>query len=256
MLDQQELRRISELKHLTLQNTEKDYILELVLFIITQEGGKDFVFKGGTALYKFYSLNRFSEDLDFNLVSNLKAKLFFQKVMKKLASFGLLGRIKELDEYASGINIRLELRGPLFNGNPQTLSVITCNLSRKERIIYPAEQRKLFSSYPDIPAFDVFVMLLPELLAEKVCALMTRNKARDMYDVWFLLHKGVTMNVKNIDKKLKKYHLQFSWPLLKSKIDEKSGYWKADLEGLIIGGLPAFEIVKKEVLEFLNEYSI
>lgn len=252
MIDVQELRRISELKRLSIQNTEKDYLLELLLFLITEEGGKAFVFKGGTALYKFYSLNRFSEDLDFTLVSSIKAELFFQKIMKQLSRVGVAGRIKGLDEYARQINIRLELRGPLFNGDPHTLAVITCNLSRKEKPLYPAEHRKLFSSYPDLPAFDVFVMPLPELLAEKICALMTREKARDMYDVWFLLHKGARIVEKDIDKKLKKYQLQFSPSLLKSKIEEKERYWKVDLEGLIIGGLPEFKVVEKEILNNLK----
>ncbi len=249
MLNQQELQRISELKGLTIQNTEKDYLLELVLFLITQEGGKALVFKGGTALYKFYSLNRFSEDLDFTLISSIKAEPFFQKIMKRLSRVSVSGRIKGLDEYASQINIRLELRGPLFNGDPHTLSVITCNLSRKEKPLYPAEQRKLFSSYPDLPAFDVWTMPLPELLAEKICALMTREKARDLYDLWFLLQRGARIEKKDIDKKLKKYRFQFSAQLFRSKIDEKERYWKVDLQGLIIGGLPAFKMVKEEVWE-------
>lgn len=252
MIDVQELRRISGLKRLSIQNTEKDYLLELVLFLITEEGGKSFVFKGGTALYKFYSLNRFSEDLDFTLISSIKAEQLFQRILQKLSRVGVSGRIKGLDEYAQQINIRLELRGPLFNGDPQTLAVITCNLSRKEKPLYPAEQRKLFSSYPDLPAFDVFVMPLPELLAEKICALMTREKARDVYDIWFLLHKGARIEEKDINKKLKKYQLRFSSQLFRSKIEEKEGYWKVDLEGLIIGGLPAFEMVKKEIFEYLK----
>lgn len=252
MLERQELRRISELKHLTIQNTEKDYLLELLLFLIAQEGGNFFVFKGGTALYKFYSLNRFSEDLDFTLISGIKARPFFQKIMQKLSRAGVSGRIKGLDEYTRQINIRLEIRGPLFNGNPRTLSVITCNLSRKEKPLYPAEQRKLFSNYPDLPAFDVFIMPLQELLAEKICALMTREKARDIYDIWFLLHKGARIEEKDINKKLKKYQLQFSPQLFRSKIEEKERYWKVDLEGLIIGGLPEFEMVKKDIFEYLK----
>ncbi|EQD44541.1 protein containing DUF1814, partial [mine drainage metagenome] len=45
---------------------EKDYIINLMLKTISINKLSDFlVFKGGTALYLFYGLDRFSEDLDF-----------------------------------------------------------------------------------------------------------------------------------------------------------------------------------------------
>ena len=71
MLEKEELERISKIKNLGLRNTERDYLLEVLLYIISQNMGRKLVFEGGTALYKFYSLNRFSEDLDFTSVSKI-----------------------------------------------------------------------------------------------------------------------------------------------------------------------------------------
>ena len=39
-------------------------------------------FKGGTAVYLFYKLNRFSVDLDFNLLDEEKEQIVFDKINK------------------------------------------------------------------------------------------------------------------------------------------------------------------------------
>ena len=46
---------------------EKDYIEELFLAEIYEEAD-ELVFKGGTAMSKFYGSTRFSDDLDFSVV--------------------------------------------------------------------------------------------------------------------------------------------------------------------------------------------
>ena len=66
MLNREEIERAAKERGEHAKIIEKDYLLEMVLFLI-KEHGKDLIFKGGTALYKLYSLNRFSEDLDFTL---------------------------------------------------------------------------------------------------------------------------------------------------------------------------------------------
>ena len=43
---------------------EKAYYQDLLLYDLTRTN-LEIIFKGGTALYKFYGLPRFSEDLDF-----------------------------------------------------------------------------------------------------------------------------------------------------------------------------------------------
>ena len=65
MIKVEELKEIASIKGLDIQLSEKDYLLELLLSILSKEVGRKLIFKGGTALYKMHSLNRFSEDLDF-----------------------------------------------------------------------------------------------------------------------------------------------------------------------------------------------
>lgn len=253
MLEKEEIKRIAEIKGLSIQNAEKDYLLEVTLFNLYKEVGNVLAFKGGTSLFKLYSLNRFSDDLDFTLVSHkIKVDKLFTKVIKNLSSIGIEGKIREIDEYRSQKNIKLELRGPLFDGNPKNISFVNINISLKEKPLYDLEQRKIFSQYADIPAFDAFVMKLDELFAEKVRALLTRDKARDAYDVWFLLNKGVNINVKDINKKLKLYGGVFSEEVFVEKINGIEKYWEADLKDIMIGDLPEFSKIKKDIISILN----
>jgi len=45
-----------------------------------------------------------------------------------------------------------------------------------------------------------------EILAEKVRAMSIRRRARDLYDIAFLLKKGVSMEYELINKKLSYYN--------------------------------------------------
>ena len=47
-------------------------------------------FKGGTAAYFFYGLDRFSVDLDFDLLDNAKEKHVFEQIKKILSVYGKL----------------------------------------------------------------------------------------------------------------------------------------------------------------------
>ncbi len=222
MLEKEEIIRISKIKGLGIKNTEKDYLLELLLYILYKEIGRKLIFKGGTALYKLHSLNRFSQDLDFVLDSSkINIEMLFKKIIGRLKDIEVNGRIRELSDHRNRKNIKLELRGPLFDGNAKNLTLLIINLSLKEKCVYKAEQRRVFPLYPDIPSFDVFVMPLHELFAEKIRMVMIRDKPRDVYDIWFLLDKNTKVDLKIINKKLRLYQKTFSKKELKTKIEEK-----------------------------------
>lgn len=248
MLEKQEIERIAGIKGLSIKNTEKDYLLEMVLYVIYRQIGRKLIFKGGTALYKLHSLNRFSEDLDFTVdASKLEVNTLFDKIIKNLKGVNINGRIKEISDYKNQKNIKLELKGPLFDGNIRNITIITINISLKEKPLLEPEQRTIFSQYTDIPSFEVFAMPLEEMLAEKIRALMTREKARDVYDVWFLLKKGVKLNIAYLNKKLKLYSKHFNNSELKKRIEEERKNWSSDLNSIIIGNLPSFDNIKKDI---------
>jgi predicted nucleotidyltransferase component of viral defense system len=44
-------------------------------------------------------------------------------------------------------------------------------------------------------------------VAEKIRAILTRNKGRDIYDLWFLVSQGISLNENLILEKLKYYKI-------------------------------------------------
>ncbi len=248
MITKDELKKIAESKRLSPENCEKDYLLELILFSIYSEFGSALVLKGGTALYKLYNLNRFSEDLDFTFN---KRKFDFKKLARKiilsLERLGISGKMKELSKYKNEVNIKLVFSGPLYRGSKESMAFISLNISLRERV-FGFKKEILIPSYKEIPSFDVFVMEPQEILAEKVRAIYTRDKPRDVYDLWFLFKRGETIDFQLIGKKFKAAEIKFSQKEFLKKIGEKKDLWERDLARMIIGSLPEFEDVKKEII--------
>ncbi len=253
MLSYKELEDVAKLKKLSLINIEKDYLQDLILFSIYSDIGKELIFKGETALYKIYKLNRFSEDLDFTLTKRFDIKRFSNKIISNLMLLNIKCRIKEIKEYRNEINIRLLLNGPLYKGGKETQCFIPLNISIKERILVEPKKEAIISLYKELPNFEIFVMEEKEILAEKVRAIFTRMKARDIYDLWFLVvKKNIIFDLKLVNKKLALYNLEFNLKDFKSKIKKMKGLWETDLKDLIIGELKDFDKVKKELFERLN----
>jgi len=249
MLSRSELKRIAEIKHLTIRNAEKDYLLELLLYFLSDDR-RSLVFKGGTALYKFYNLNRFSEDLDFDAVGKrFDADKIIKKIIRNLELAGMQRTISEKIEYSNETNIRFSIRGPLYDGSKNSMSRVTINISKRERPISPL-MKLLISTFPEIPSFELSVIDIEEIAAEKIRCIITRDKPRDIYDLWFLSKKEITLDVSLINKKLKIYKLTFNQKRFIEKVNEKQKMWKRDLQDLIIGNLPKFDYVVTELVDW------
>ena len=76
--------------------THKNILIKILKDIFTDHGlGPILGFKGGTAAYLFYDLNRFSVDLDFDLLEESKENFVFDEVRKILEKYGT---VKEADK--------------------------------------------------------------------------------------------------------------------------------------------------------------
>lgn len=246
MISRLELTRIAELKHLTIRNTETDYLLELLLYALSDDR-RSLVFKGGTALYKFYNLNRFSEDLDFDVVGKqFDTDKMIKKIIRNLELTGMERTLPEKIEYSNEINIRFAIRGPLYDRSKNSMSRVTINISKRERPI-SFHTKLLITTYPEIPSFELSVLDVEEIAAEKIRCIMTREKPRDIYDLWFLSKKGIPIDVSLVNKKLKIYRLTFDLETFLEKVSEKRKMWRRDLQDLIIGALPEFNEVTNEM---------
>ena len=256
MITKNELKRIAERRNLSIGNTEKDYLLDILLFQIYEEYGDLLILKGGTSLYKLYSLNRFSEDLDFTLNKRrFDTGTFTKKLLRRLALIRIDGKVNKIEDFGNEINIRLHFKGPLYDGTKQSLCYIALNISQRERVLKEPKQELIVPSSREIPSFRIFAMDENEIAAEKVRAIMTRNKARDVYDLWFLMKRGIMPRISMINRKLKLYGLSFSLEKFSKSIDEKKKSWGTDLQGLVIGDLIDFKKVRDEVIAKFREVS-
>ncbi|HHD92127.1 MAG TPA: nucleotidyl transferase AbiEii/AbiGii toxin family protein [Candidatus Portnoybacteria bacterium] len=202
---------------------KKEKIAESVIFreylqllflqeLYSQELSRKIFFKGGTALKLIYHSLRFSEDLDFTVEMDNKIFLnFIKKVFNKLTSRELVS-FKEKKSIAG--------KSFLLTAEPSILTYktfIKLDFSFREKVIEP-QKSIIETDFPVIFTSYVYHLSKEEIFAEKIRALMTRSKERDLYDLWYLLTQGVSFKEKLVKEKLKYYHLV---DIDKSKIIKK-----------------------------------
>ncbi|MBM4249180.1 MAG: nucleotidyl transferase AbiEii/AbiGii toxin family protein [Euryarchaeota archaeon] len=251
MITRTELGEIARFKRLSLKNAERDYLLDICLHTVSRHG-RGLVFKGGTALYKLHSLNRFSEDLDFS-VERGKADLWRlqDEIIRAGRLLGIAARASEPDEHQRAVNLQLFFSGPLYDGSKGSATRVILNVSLRERPRH-AEWRLYNPVFKELGSFELRVLRVDELLAEKIRAVMTRNRPRDVYDVWFLLKNGVMLDRGLVERKLRAYDGHFSIDGFSSAAKRKRGMWEPDLRDLVGGDLPAFDAVIRDTLDILE----
>ena len=142
-------------------------------------------FKGGTAMMFFYGLPRFSVDLDFNLIIKEKAEIVYEKVRKILLKYGTI-----YDEAK-------KFYGP----------VIVLDYGFGERKLKIEISNRIFENRYEIKNFlgiNMKVMVLPDMFAHKLCALLDRNSiaGRDIFDCWFFMKNQSPVNKDIVESRM------------------------------------------------------
>ncbi|MFQ6106254.1 MAG: nucleotidyl transferase AbiEii/AbiGii toxin family protein [Thermoplasmata archaeon] len=245
MIDRETLRSIARTKDISnMSFAEQDYFQEIIMLGVSREAPQ-LTFKGGTALCKFHGLNRFSEDLDF---AGEIAKGDARRISSYLENFGYPTEVS-LRTTRSGSLLTFVTEGFLYQGTPEGLGRVQMDVGRGA--VSDAEWTPFFSLYPDVPMFGLRVMTLEEIMAEKVRALLVRRKARDAYDIWFLLNKGVGMDLELVEEKLTLYGIELGPALLGKALDECERNWHRELRPLL-SQIPEFDGVRREVRKGLG----
>ena len=247
-----ELKRLSGRKKIPQGIIYKDYVIAVVLEQISKGPyWNDLIFKGGTCLKKIYfEKTRFSVDIDFTctrenvsdeLLDDLKENLE-DKTIRRIT----FGDIKE--DQGWGDSVSFKLRYYDLNEHPNSVKI---DLSFREQPVLKPELRDvLIPDYGWIDNFELYVFPLKEILAEKARAIVTRKAARDVFDVWFLLKRGVELDLGLVEKKMDIYDDEFDMDGFFDKIDEKEGDWERDLR-MLVPEAPDFETVKEEIRSML-----
>lgn len=159
------------------------------------------LFKGGTAIHLIYQAPRFSEDLDFSVTAPLSEfSAYIAAVLKRME-----------DEEGVTWKEKKSLSGKQFLLAAENLlpykTYIALDFSFREEV-FSGERSIIQSAYPILFTSYVYHLSGEEILAEKIRAVMTRRKGRDLYDLWYLLSKGAQVNPKMIRQKLAFYEMK------------------------------------------------
>lgn len=252
MITKKELQDYARINGLSLGNAEKDYLLDIALLSISRNTKNELVFKGGTCLYKFHGLNRFSEDLDFSAVKKINTDKLISVIISDFEKFGVKVILYKNRKQDKSILITLRTEGPLFSGNPATYSNIGIDINLKSSVELDPEFIAYNPSYPDIPKISFLCMKQEEIFAEKIRALMTRERARDLFDLRFMMEKKVYANVKIIDNKLRYYNKEFNLNKLILKIRSLEKNWKKELSSFT-SIIPDFNVISKDIVKELKK---
>ncbi len=209
------------------------------------------VFKGGTYLWFFHGLPRFSEDLDFTAISNVNSGIL-EKVSKDLSLFGAANEAKIESDDKSSFSFKLMVHGPLYSSQ-NSRCVVYVEISKRENVLNETVPVKL-----DLPEYQLPVRILmgmsqEEVAAEKIRAIMSRNKARDAYDLFYLINeKRVKFDRVLVDKKLEYVGKRFSLADFKAALNEKGRIFEKEMANLVFRPLPRFEEIKSVIGKWLT----
>jgi len=249
MLNREEIGRISRFTGMKLHQQEKHYIQTIILKSLYSK--HNLFFKGGTALMFVYGLNRFSEDLDFTLSSVASMKSLPDDIKRDLELSGIPFQMKKIKDDDISFSLRIGAEGPLFIREIERCFV-RIEISRRENVILKPDNIFIDPVYPDLLPFSLIVMKKDEILAEKIRAIITRERAGDVYDAYFLIKKNTGTTMDLINNKLSYYEKEFDLDEFIHRLHEKKALWRPELKPVIIGKPPEFEEVEKDVVEFVQ----
>jgi len=168
-------------------NKHKYFMLQILRDIYSDlELANCLGFKGGTALMFFYSLSRFSVDLDFNLLKPEKENEVYQRVRVILLKYG------KIDDEAQK-----------FFG-----SILVLNYGSGERKLKVEISNRLYENHYEVKTFmgiNMLVMTVSDMFAHKLCALLDRNELanRDIFDCWFFMENRTPVNKNLVESRMK-----------------------------------------------------
>ena len=203
------------------KNAIKEIVQEIVLCGLSRGGFfKEAAFYGGTALRIFYGLDRFSEDLDFSLITqnqNFDLTKYFPYIENETKSQGLnfsvIEKNKSIDSNIKSAFLKGNTKEHILSFYEDSEDSKFINKEETIRIkfevdINPATGATYETKFGLLPSpYQVRLYDLQSLLAGKIHACLCRNwktrvKGRDFYDYIFFLSLGAKVNLDNLKAKL------------------------------------------------------
>ena len=225
----------------TLRLLVKDYYLTLILYLIRNVEG--IYFKGGTAINKiFLNHSRLSEDIDFTLTRNIaEVKKEIAEIIQKSGLFEGITEDKNVEGF-----LRMIIH---YNLNDQKGTVFI-DLNQRGNILLETENHVINHFYtPTIPQFSIKTLAREELIAEKVAASIGRNKPRDHFDVYQIIHANISINMELVKKKCRESGDEFSIIKMFNQAKKLKNRWDKDMMPLL-----SRPIAFRTVIKFLAQH--
>ena len=200
----------------------KEILQEIALAGLSRGGFfEKAAFYGGTCLRIFHGLNRWSEDLDFALLSkesDFRLDEYFPALEKEFKSYGIDISVEEKKKDDDSL-----VRSAFLKGSTLTLMMSFFPKSEDARRVVPNQKIKIKFEidadnpsggitewrYKMLPApYEVQIFDESTLFAGKIHAIICRAyknrvKGRDYYDYLFYIGKGSKFNLRYLENKLK-----------------------------------------------------
>jgi predicted nucleotidyltransferase component of viral defense system len=191
------------------------------------------VFLGGTMLRLCFGLNRFSVDLDFWITKKLDTNKLFKDIEKCLDHSYMV-----IDAANKFNTLLFEIKS---NNYPRSLKLEI----RKGKKRIKTEPAIAYSKFSNLQVL-LNVVSLSEMMQAKIDAFLNRKEIRDIFDIEFLLKKGVSLDAPKqmlkivlneidgltkddykvklgslLESEQRKYYITENFKILKSVIKEK-----------------------------------
>lgn len=221
-------------------------------------------FYGGTALRLLYGLDRFSEDLDFSLLSahtQFELQPYFQAVHRELLGFGFEAEITEKNKGDSPIaaafvkantrvhRLRIGLPDRLAKQVPSNQALkVKFEVDTDPPLGFSTQIRYILQPVP----FSVRVFAPQDLFAGKMHAVLCRKwgrrvKGRDWYDLVWFVRQEIPLSLEHLTSRMRQTG---DWEL-EASISRQD--WERML-GRAIAEL-GVEAAKRDVLPFVRDAS-
>jgi len=203
MLDRTIAQNLSKELKIDLFTVYREYLqLSFLKYFYSQKGSEKIYFKGGTALRFLFGSFRFSEDLDFtSLLRKDDLRILIDKSLYDLNKETEEVTFRKVESIADSFSGRIFQKLLDFNF-PLTIKL---DFSMREKP-FTVETSYIETVFPIGPYPQVSHFKIEELMAEKIRAVLIRAKGRDIFDLWFMLSKKITIDWGLANKKMSLYN--------------------------------------------------
>jgi predicted nucleotidyltransferase component of viral defense system len=248
MLTKNQLQQLSKEYKINEYVVAREYFQLLLLKeLYNKNFSEKIFFKGGTCIRLVYGGSRFSEDLDFTV--EIEEKEFEEEIQKFFKEM--------VKKYPITFKERDTIAGKTYLATIKTDFLeqkvyIKLDFSFREKVIKPSKEIIKDNQYPVIFRGYIYCLSKDEILAEKIRALLNREKSRDIYDIWMLLELGAEFKEEMLEKKMEYYNQEYKTEEVIKRIKSKS---KEEFESELRAFIPINERDQLgELLGYIEKY--